>query len=162
MLWYIVKLVVLLPLIGGMIWGSVRLSRAMQQKLGAPQGGRSVRVVETMMLSPTIRLAVLEFHGREILVSTSRTGLARLAEAPARGDNPGGGAPRRASEIAPANSDGTADAAIAETADETTDDGDAWLARSRIIPADEKPVSSRAGSGFGRVETFTQTLKRLK
>ena len=69
MLWYILKLLVLLPLIGGMIWGSLKLSRMMQQKLGAPQGGRSVRIVETLMLSPTIRLAVLEFHGREILVS---------------------------------------------------------------------------------------------
>jgi flagellar protein FliO/FliZ len=36
------------------------------------------------MLSPTMRLAVLEFHGREILVSTSKAGLVRLAEAPAR------------------------------------------------------------------------------
>jgi flagellar protein FliO/FliZ len=87
MLWYILKLVVLLPLIAGMIWGSLKLSRKMQARLGAPQGGRSVRVVETMMLSPTIKLAVLEFHGREILVSASRTGLARLAEAPARGSN---------------------------------------------------------------------------
>ena len=86
MLWYILKLLVLLPLIGGMIWGSLKLSRMMQQKLGAPQGGRSVRIVETLMLSPTIRLAVMEFHGREILVSASRHGMARLAEAPARAD----------------------------------------------------------------------------
>jgi flagellar protein FliO/FliZ len=43
-----------------------------------------VRIVESTMLSPTLRLAVIEFHGREILVSTSRNGLVRLAEAPAR------------------------------------------------------------------------------
>jgi flagellar protein FliO/FliZ len=43
-----------------------------------------VRIVESVMLSPTMRLAVIEFHGREILVSTSRNGLTRLAEAPAR------------------------------------------------------------------------------
>lgn len=98
MLWYIVKLLVVLPLIGALIWGSLKLSRHMQQRLGAPQGGRSVRVVETMMLSPTIRLAVLEFHGREILVSASRHGLARLAEAPARseGDGDVGGGSGRA------------------------------------------------------------------
>ena len=36
------------------------------------------------MLSPTLKLAVLEFHGREILVSVSRGGLTRLAEGPAR------------------------------------------------------------------------------
>jgi flagellar protein FliO/FliZ len=36
------------------------------------------------MLSPTLKLAVIEFHGREILVSVSRSGLTRLSEAPSR------------------------------------------------------------------------------
>jgi flagellar protein FliO/FliZ len=85
MLWYILKLLILLPLIGGMIWGSLKLAKRMQGSLGGPQRGtKAVRIVETTMLSPTLRLAVLEFHGREILVSTSRNGLTRLAEAPAR------------------------------------------------------------------------------
>jgi flagellar protein FliO/FliZ len=85
MLWYVVKLLILLPLIGAMIWGSLKLAQRLQGRLGAPQGStRAVRIVETTMLSPTMRLAVLEFHGREILVSTSRHGLTRLAEAPAR------------------------------------------------------------------------------
>lgn len=85
MFWYVVKLLVLLPLIGLMIWGSLKLAQRMQGRMGAPQRGtRAVRIVETTMLSPTMKLAVLEFHGREILVSTSRNGLTRLAEAPAR------------------------------------------------------------------------------
>jgi len=85
MLWYILKLILLLPLIGFMIWGSLKLAQRLQGKFGAPQGGtRAIRIVETTMLSPTMRLAVIEFHGREILVSTSRNGLTRLAEAPAR------------------------------------------------------------------------------
>nr|WP_250893676.1 flagellar biosynthetic protein FliO [Croceibacterium selenioxidans] len=68
-----------------MIWGSLKLTQRLQGKFGGPQGGtRAVRIVETTMLSPTMRLAVIEFHGREILVSTSRNGLTRLAEAPAR------------------------------------------------------------------------------
>ena len=144
MLWYIVKLLVLLPLIGGMIWGSVRLSRHCQQKLGAPQGGRSVRVVETMMLSPTIRLAVLEFHGREILVSASRTGLARLAEAPARkgGDSSGEAPPPLA---------------------ENTEDAEVWLARSQIASGGEKAIPAQPGQPHaGRPETFSQTLRRFK
>jgi flagellar protein FliO/FliZ len=87
MLWYIIKLVLLLPLIAGMIWGSLKLAQLMQNRAGAGAAGqRSVRIVETVMLSPTLKLAVLEFHGREILVSASRSGLTRLAEAPARGD----------------------------------------------------------------------------
>lgn len=82
--WYVLKLLILLPVIGGMVWGSLKLSQVMQGRMRGPDGRRTVRIVETVMLSPTIRLAVLEFHGREILVSTSRHGLTRLAEAPAR------------------------------------------------------------------------------
>ena len=87
MVWYVVKLLILLPLIAGMIWGSLRLAAAMQTRMGGGTAGRtrSVRGVESCMLSPTLRLAVLEFHGREILVSTSRHGLTRLAEAPVGG-----------------------------------------------------------------------------
>lgn len=85
MIWYVIKLIVLLPIIGGLIWGSLKLMQKMQAKYGGqPGGAKSVRVIETTMLSPTLKLAVIEFHGREILVSASRGGLVRLAEAPAR------------------------------------------------------------------------------
>ena len=43
--------------------------------------GKSVRIVETTMLSPSLKLAVIEFRGREILVSASRQGLTRLVQA---------------------------------------------------------------------------------
>lgn len=86
MIWYLIKLIVLLPLIGGLAWGTLKLAQRMQAKLGqAPGTAKSVRIIETTMLSPTLKLAVIEFHGREILVSASRQGLTRLAEAPARG-----------------------------------------------------------------------------
>lgn len=85
MLWYIVKLLIMLPLIAGIAWGCLKLAQKMQERMaGANQGAKSVRIVETTMLSPTLKLAVIEFHGREILVSASRQGLTRLAEAPAR------------------------------------------------------------------------------
>ncbi len=84
MLWYIVKLLVLLPLIAALAWGCLKLAQKMQAKAAGASGGKSVRVIETTMLSPTLKLAVIEFHGREILVSASRSGLTRLAEAPAR------------------------------------------------------------------------------
>lgn len=85
MIWYVIKLIVLLPIIGGLIWGSLKLMQKMQAKYGGqPGSAKSVRVIETTMLSPTLKLAVIEFHGREILVSASRGGLVRLAEAPAR------------------------------------------------------------------------------
>lgn len=84
MLWYLFKLIVMLPLIGLAIWGCLKLAQKVQAKAGPGRTAKSVRIVETTMLSPTLRLAVIEFHGREILVSASRTGLTRLAEAPAR------------------------------------------------------------------------------
>lgn len=85
MLWYILKLLIVLPLIGALIWGSLKLLQKMQTRYGtAATGPKAVRIVETTLLSPTLKLAVLEFHGREILVAVSRGGLTRLAEAPAR------------------------------------------------------------------------------
>ena len=85
MIWYIVKLLVMLPLIAGLAWGCLKLTQKMQDKF-APgnRTGKVVRIIETTMLSPTLKLAVLEFHGSEILVSVSRQGLTRLAEVPAR------------------------------------------------------------------------------
>ena len=85
MVWYILKLLVLLPLIAGMAWGCLKLAQKMQERAGTGAGTKSVKILETTMLSPSLKLAVLEFHGREILVSVSRQGLTRLAEAPRRG-----------------------------------------------------------------------------
>jgi len=82
--WYIVKLLIMLPLIALAIWGCLKLAQKIQAKAGIGAGTKSVRVIETTMLSPTLKLAVIEFHGREILVSAGRNGLTRLAEAPAR------------------------------------------------------------------------------
>ncbi|MBA4162048.1 MAG: flagellar biogenesis protein [Novosphingobium sp.] len=85
MIWYVIKLIVILPLIAALAWGCLKLAQKLQGKLGvSPAGTKSVRIIETTMLSPTLKLAVIEFHGREILVSASRQGLTRLAEAPAR------------------------------------------------------------------------------
>ncbi|MCB2065241.1 MAG: flagellar biosynthetic protein FliO [Erythrobacter sp.] len=86
MVWYVIKLMLLLPLLGGMIWGSLWLARKAQaglgQRLGQRSADKAARLVETTMLAPGMRLAVIEFHGREILVGATRNGLVRLAEAP--------------------------------------------------------------------------------
>ena len=87
---YILKLAIMLPAIGLLAWGCLKLASKMQDRVGGPGrgrsgGGKAARIIETTMLSPSLKLAVIEFHGREILVSASRTGLTRLAEAPARG-----------------------------------------------------------------------------
>ena len=84
MLWYILKLLVLLPMIGLLAWASLKFAQKMQAKVAGAPGSKSVRIIETVMLSPTQRLAVIEFRGREILVAATRQGLTRLAEAPTR------------------------------------------------------------------------------
>ncbi|MGB3378431.1 flagellar biosynthetic protein FliO [Allopontixanthobacter sediminis] len=87
--WYILKLVLMLPLLAGMIWGSLWLTKKLQARMTSPDRQKSARLLEITMLSPGIRLAVIEFHGREILVGSTRHGLTRLAEAPAANSAPG-------------------------------------------------------------------------
>ena len=82
MTWYLIKLALLLPLLAGMIWGSLWLTRKLNTRLANPERERAARLVESTMLAPGMRLAVIEFRGREILVGASRHGLVRLAEAP--------------------------------------------------------------------------------
>jgi len=79
---YILKLFLLLPLLGLMIWGSLWLTRKVQGSMAAGARGeaRAARLVETSMIGPGMRLAVIEFRGREILVGATRQGLVRLAE----------------------------------------------------------------------------------
>ena len=82
---YLLRLALLLPLLALLIWGSLKLTRYLQTKMvGAGMNGNSVELVETSLLGPGVKLAVVRFHDREILLGCSRSGLVRLAEADAR------------------------------------------------------------------------------
>ena len=88
MLEYLLRLALLLPLLGGLIWGSLWLTRWMQTRLnGAPgsgrrtAGARHLQLVETSMVAPGMKLAVVRLHDREILLGCTRHGLVRLGEA---------------------------------------------------------------------------------
>ncbi len=84
MLEYIARLALLLPLLAGLIWGSLWLTRFLQTRLaGTPGTGRHLQLLETSLIAPGIKLAVVRFHNRDILVGLSRQGLVRLGEAPA-------------------------------------------------------------------------------
>ncbi|PKP62622.1 MAG: flagellar biogenesis protein [Alphaproteobacteria bacterium HGW-Alphaproteobacteria-9] len=90
---YILRLALLLPLLGGLIWGSLWLTRYLQTRLagtpgaggrgGGRAGGRHLQLVETSLISPGMKLAVVRFHDRDILLGLSRQGVVRLGEAPA-------------------------------------------------------------------------------
>lgn len=85
--WYLAKMLLLVPLLGLMIWGSLKLTQRVQQKLTGTAGqAQRARLVETTFLGPGLRLAVIEFRGREILLGCTRSGLTRLAEAPLAGE----------------------------------------------------------------------------
>ena len=81
---YFLRLALLLPLLGLMIWGSLKLTRYLQTRLvGMQTGSGSLELVETNLLAPGLKLAVVRFHGREILLGCSRAGIVRLGEAAA-------------------------------------------------------------------------------
>ncbi len=81
MLWYVAKLLILLPLLALLIWGSLKLTKHMQTRLsGSADDGRAVRLVETCFLGPGLKVAVIDYRGTEVLLGCSRQGLTRLAE----------------------------------------------------------------------------------
>ena len=86
---YLLRLVLLLPLLALLIWGSLWLTRFLQTRLarglGQTDGTRqSLELIETSLVAPGLKLAVVRFHDREILLGCSRTGLVRLGDSEAR------------------------------------------------------------------------------
>jgi flagellar protein FliO/FliZ len=75
---YILKLVILLPLVCGLMIGCLYLWRRLEARMPGNQGERLVKVRETMMVSTGTKLAVLEFDDRLLLVSVSRNGVTLL------------------------------------------------------------------------------------
>lgn len=79
MMWtYILKLVVLLPLVCGLMIGCLYLWRRLEARLPGQPATRLIAVKETMMISPGLRLAVIDFEGRRLLVSVGRGGVALI------------------------------------------------------------------------------------
>lgn len=82
---YILRLAILLPLVGGMAWGSLWLWRRVQ--LGLPVQGvqqRAAKIVDAIPLGTGIKLAVVRFDGRDLLVAVSRGQVSLISES--RGD----------------------------------------------------------------------------
>lgn len=84
MLEYILRLLILLPLVGGMAWGSLWLWKRVQMGVpltgGTPKQGRPVEMIGVLPLGPGTKLAVVEFAGQQILLSVSRGNVTRLAD----------------------------------------------------------------------------------
>jgi flagellar protein FliO/FliZ len=81
MMWaYILKLVILIPLVGGLAYGSLWLWRRVQPGMAFTQRARMVKLVDAIPLGATGKLAVVDFGGKRLLLSVSRTGIALLSE----------------------------------------------------------------------------------
>jgi flagellar protein FliO/FliZ len=77
---YFGRLLLILPLIGGMAWGSLWLWKKLQ--IGLPltaQSARAVRVVDAVSLGGNGRLLVVEFGQDTLLLGASRSGISLLA-----------------------------------------------------------------------------------
>jgi len=78
---YLLKLALLLPIVCGLLVASLYAWRKVQNRLPGQSADRLLKVRETMMISPGLRLAVLEFEGRRLLVSVGRGGVSLIDKA---------------------------------------------------------------------------------
>lgn len=78
---YILRLIILLPLIGGLAWASLWLWKRVQIGLPAMRTHeRAVRVIDAVPLGTGSKLAVVRFDERNFLVAVSRTQVTLLGE----------------------------------------------------------------------------------
>lgn len=80
---YILKLILLVPLVGAMAFGALWLWRKVQPGMALGQRERMVQIVDAVPLGTTGRLAVVEFGGKRLLVAVSRGTVQLLSEAAA-------------------------------------------------------------------------------
>ena len=80
---YIVKTLALALLLAGLAAAALWAAKRAQGRFGTPPAQRRATLVETTMLAPGLRLAVVAFGDREILIGASKQGLTRLGEKPA-------------------------------------------------------------------------------
>lgn len=83
MIWeYLLRLVIVVPLIGGLAWGSLALWKRVQLGLPVrPDNNRPVRIVDAVALGTNGKLLVVEFGGDTLLLGVSRSGISRLGSA---------------------------------------------------------------------------------
>ncbi|MEP3227124.1 MAG: flagellar biosynthetic protein FliO [Parasphingorhabdus sp.] len=78
MTFYILKLAIMLPLIGLLIYGSMWLYRKYQPQSMMRQKSQSLQVLEVHPMGVNNKLAVVDFEGRKLLLSVTRNGVAKI------------------------------------------------------------------------------------
>ena len=80
MIWYFVKLLILLPLVGGMAFGALWLWRKYQPGMMVGQNDWALKLLEALPMGTFGKLAVVEFEGKKILLSVTRGRIEKIAE----------------------------------------------------------------------------------
>ncbi len=85
---YFLRLFLIIPLIGALVWGSLWLWKRVQIGLPMkPETDRPVHVIDAVALGPNGKLLVVEFQGDRLLLGVSRSGISRLASVEQGGSN---------------------------------------------------------------------------
>ena len=80
MLDYVLRLLILVPLVAGLAFGALWLWRRVQPGLAMGQRNRLVKLVDAIPMGATGRLAVVEFADRRLLIAVSRGRIELIAE----------------------------------------------------------------------------------
>ena len=80
---YLLRLGVMLPLICAMIWGGLWLAKkynlgGLNARAGNSRG--AVRLSETVFLTQGVKLAVVDFADKRLLIAVTKTGASLLSE----------------------------------------------------------------------------------
>jgi flagellar protein FliO/FliZ len=79
---YIVRLLIMVPLIGGIAYGCLWVWKKTQggMLVNISKQHRAVKVIDAIPMAQGTKLAVVEFAGRTLLLSSSRNGVTLIAE----------------------------------------------------------------------------------
>ena len=80
---YILKLLIMLPLVAGLAFGALWLWRRVQPGMAMGQRERTVKIVDALPLGAVGRLAVVDFADKRLLVAVSRGRIELLSESTA-------------------------------------------------------------------------------
>jgi flagellar protein FliO/FliZ len=76
MTYYILRVVIFLPLVAGLAWAALWLWRMAQSGLpGTMTRHRTLRLIDTLPLGAEARLVALEYQAQPLLIAVSRTGV---------------------------------------------------------------------------------------
>lgn len=79
MTYYIVKLIILLPLMAGLIYGALWLYRKYQPGLMQVSSDRELKFIESLSMGAAGKLTLIDFAGEKILIAVTRSQITHIA-----------------------------------------------------------------------------------